>query len=118
MCVCPDIQEDDHHHSQTTCSQNCIYKGKEIPDGKETIPDGGPPCKRCACNKGVISCRDPVCDCTAKNSAHDVCCPQCDPNQTCRHQELQQVLFRSGERWIYQCQTCECLVITKIFSFT
>lgn len=86
-----------------------MYRGREVRDGEEMIPDGQP-CQRCTCSLGVISCRDPTCDCSLKSSSKDKCCPQCDPDQTCRHQELPQVIFRSGERWIYQCQTCECWV--------
>lgn len=44
------------------------------------------------------------------------CCPQCRPNPSskseCRHQEIAGVTFDSGQRWIYQCQSCECLVLT------
>lgn len=27
----------------------------------------------------------------------------------CRHQELNKTFYDSGQRWIYQCQSCECL---------
>lgn len=40
------------------------------------------------------------------------CCPHCEPRYRCRHQEMHHVTFRSGERWLYQCQICECLVST------
>ncbi|KOB72761.1 Protein kinase C-binding protein NELL1 [Operophtera brumata] len=38
------------------------------------------------------------------------CCPHCEARYHCRHQEMHHVTFRSGERWLYQCQICECLV--------
>jgi hypothetical protein len=42
----------------------------------------------------------------------ELCCPQCrsSKSQQCRHQEKSDVTFDSGQRWIYQCQSCECLV--------
>ncbi|XP_032793634.2 protein kinase C-binding protein NELL1 isoform X2 [Daphnia magna] len=41
----------------------------------------------------------------------ELCCPQCrsSKSQQCRHQEKSNVIFDSGQRWIYQCQSCECL---------
>jgi len=88
----------------------CMFEGREVGNGLSVSP-AGQPCRRCECSSGVISCRDPTCDCSVSGgSASDKCCPQCDPNAACRHQELKHVVFRSGERWIYQCQTCECLV--------
>lgn len=76
----------------------------------ETVPQAGNPCRSCTCKNGVVTCKDPVCDCSAPGSRTDKCCPQCDPAASCRHQDLHYLIFRSGERWIYQCQTCECLV--------
>lgn len=91
----------------------------EIPDG-ERVPPHNQLCKICTCNKGVISCEEPVCNCSTwkKESGRDLCCPQCDPKESCLHQELKHIVFRSGEQWIYQCQTCECLVSHKTYSHT
>jgi len=86
-----------------------MFEGREVGNGLSVSP-AGQPCRRCECSSGVISCRDPTCDCSVSGgSTSDKCCPQCDPNAACRHQELKHVMFRSGEKWIYQCQTCECL---------
>ena len=100
----------------------------EVADGEEAVPPGRP-CERCSCSRGVLACRGPQCDCEGSGSGSGsgragvgprphrpprACCPQCDPAASCRHQELHHVVFRSGERWIYQCQTCECLVGVKI----
>lgn len=87
----------------------------EIPDGERVSPRNQP-CKVCTCNKGVISCEEPVCNCSTwkKGNGRDLCCPQCDPRWSCLHQELKHIVFRSGEQWIYQCQTCECLVSHSI----
>ncbi|XP_026288401.1 protein kinase C-binding protein NELL1-like isoform X2 [Frankliniella occidentalis] len=91
------------------CKLSCVAGELEVPDGGEAVPPGRP-CERCSCSEGVLSCRGPDCDCSgAGPRAPRACCPQCDPAASCRHQELHHVVFRSGERWIYQCQTCECL---------
>ncbi|XP_069703335.1 protein kinase C-binding protein NELL1-like isoform X3 [Periplaneta americana] len=99
QCTCPKDRGPD-------CKLSCMFEGTEVGNGL-TISPAGQPCRRCECSSGVISCKDPACDCSG--SVSDKCCPQCDPSAACRHQELKHVVFRSGERWIYQCQTCECL---------
>ncbi|XP_076682027.1 protein kinase C-binding protein NELL1 isoform X4 [Andrena cerasifolii] len=104
-CVCPP-QED--NHTVEECRLSCWFESREVANG-ETLAPAGNPCRRCTCKDGVITCRDPICDCSAPGSHRDKCCPQCDPAASCRHQELHHLVFRSGERWIYQCQTCECL---------
>ncbi|XP_076249643.1 protein kinase C-binding protein NELL1 [Calliopsis andreniformis] len=104
-CVCP-VQED--NHTVEECRLSCWFENREVENG-ETLSPAGNPCRRCTCKDGVITCRDPICDCSAPGSHRDKCCPQCDPAASCRHQELHHLVFRSGERWIYQCQTCECL---------
>lgn len=100
--------------------KDCVHRGKEMADGSEWVEGGG--CETCSCNKGVITCHALPCLCQAHNShnigfprppnpiAPNSCCPQCDPVNDCRHQELHHVIFHSGERWVYQCETCECLV--------
>ncbi|XP_050490678.1 protein kinase C-binding protein NELL1-like isoform X2 [Bombus huntii] len=104
-CVCP-LQED--NRTMEECRLSCWFENREVRNG-ETLAPAGNPCRRCTCKDGVITCKDPICDCSAPGSHRDKCCPQCDPAASCRHQELHHLVFRSGERWIYQCQTCECL---------
>lgn len=89
----------------------CIFEKIEIPDGGRVNP-GNQPCNICTCNKGVITCEIPPCNCSTWSGGEDreICCPQCDPRESCKHQEMQNVVFESGAQWIYQCQTCECLV--------
>lgn len=89
----------------------CLFEDMEIADGERVSPHNQP-CNICTCNKGVITCEEPACNCSTwkKGSGRDLCCPQCDPKESCLHQELKHIVFRSGEQWIYQCQTCECLV--------
>lgn len=99
---------------QTTnheCKLSCMFENNEIPDQGQ-VPPRNQPCSVCTCSKGVITCTEPSCDCSKwkRSEDRDLCCPQCDPNESCQHQELKHVTFKSGEQWIYQCQTCECLV--------
>ncbi|KAK0176776.1 hypothetical protein PV328_000881 [Microctonus aethiopoides] len=103
-CVCPH----DNIHPDEECKLSCWYDDREIVNS-QTFSPAGSPCRECTCKDGVVTCRDPICDCSAPSSRRDKCCPQCDPAASCRHQELHHLVFRSGERWIYQCQTCECL---------
>ncbi|XP_070164643.1 protein kinase C-binding protein NELL1 isoform X2 [Polyergus mexicanus] len=105
-CVCPlatNLEE-----TAEECRLNCWFKGREINNGDTWTQDENS-CRRCTCQDGVITCKDLVCDCSAPGSHRNKCCPQCNPAASCRHQELHHLVFRSGERWIYQCQTCECL---------
>lgn len=81
-----------------------MYNGKEFEDG--SVHRYG--CNECTCTAGVVSCSQVPCDCSVRSDS--TCCPHCDPANSCVHQELPHVVFTSGERWIYQCQTCECLV--------
>jgi hypothetical protein len=90
---------------------SCMFESNEIADQQKITPRNQP-CITCTCSKGVITCDEPSCDCSKwrRSDDRDLCCPQCDPNESCQHQELKHVTFKSGEQWIYQCQTCECLV--------
>ena len=91
--------------------KSCMFEGNEILD-QATIRPRNQPCSSCTCSKGVITCSEDPCDCSKWRGSEEskLCCPQCDPEQSCQHQELKHVTFKSGEQWIYQCQTCECLV--------
>nr|CAD7404178.1 unnamed protein product [Timema poppensis] len=91
------------------CKLSCSFEGKEVSNGATVSPTNNL-CRLCECMNGVMSCKDRPCDCSASGSASDVCCPRCNPNTKCTHQELKHVTFHSGEQWIYQCQTCECFV--------
>lgn len=97
--------------SESECKLSCMFENSEIPDQSQTNPKNQP-CTLCTCSKGVITCAEPPCDCSKwiKSEGRELCCPQCDPTESCQHQELKHVTFKSGEQWIYQCQTCECLV--------
>ncbi|KAM0736234.1 Protein kinase C-binding protein NELL1 [Formica fusca] len=105
-CVCPPATN--LEETAEKCRLSCWFKGREINNGDTWTQDENS-CRRCTCQDGVITCKDLVCDCSAPGSHRNKCCPQCNPAASCRHQELHHLVFRSGERWIYQCQTCECL---------
>ncbi|XP_064488936.1 protein kinase C-binding protein NELL2-like isoform X2 [Ornithodoros turicata] len=91
-----------------TCSLSCDYMGREYMNGD--VWPGGPAsgsCSTCTCKDGVAVCRQAQCDCNNPHVDTD-CCPQCDRSSYCEHQEAN-VRFANGERWVYQCQICECL---------
>uniref|UniRef100_A0A336MBC7 CSON008848 protein n=1 Tax=Culicoides sonorensis TaxID=179676 RepID=A0A336MBC7_CULSO len=102
-CQCTEDEKPD-------CRLSCMFEDNEIPDGGKVSPRNQP-CKVCTCSRGVITCEETPCNCSTwrRGNGRDLCCPQCDPRESCQHQELKHVTFRSGEQWIYQCQTCECL---------
>ncbi|XP_060800674.1 protein kinase C-binding protein NELL1 isoform X1 [Amyelois transitella] len=104
------------------CELSCSWQGKVMSDGSRWAEEGG--CRRCACRGGVATCERAPCDCDLRDNrtssslttdaslgvAPASCCPHCEPRFHCRHQEMHHVTFRSGERWLYQCQICECLL--------
>lgn len=102
-CHCPE-------NLDKNCQLNCMFEDREITDGSIVSPVNQP-CISCKCNKGVISCEENPCNCLTYSREKDLnCCPQCDENESCQHQELPHVYFKSGEKWIYNCEKCECLV--------
>ncbi|CAG9563346.1 unnamed protein product [Danaus chrysippus] len=102
------------------CELSCSWQGRIVSDGGRWSEAGG--CRACSCARGVAVCEDAVCSCDTDNTsltfhssesiplAPASCCPHCDARYHCRHQEMHHVTFRSGERWLYQCQICECLL--------
>ncbi|KAJ0179543.1 hypothetical protein K1T71_005255 [Dendrolimus kikuchii] len=110
------------------CELSCAWQGRVMEDGAQWREDGG--CVACACKRGVAACRRAPCACDfATTHSHNAsatlatfgstmpsvvappsCCPHCEARYHCRHQEMHHVTFRSGERWLYQCQICECLL--------
>ncbi|XP_076060602.1 protein kinase C-binding protein NELL1-like isoform X1 [Oratosquilla oratoria] len=91
----------------TSCSLACVVDGEEKDNGDVWTPEGSP-CAQCVCNEGRVTCDRFMCDCSDPR-VNVSCCPHCDPRASCSHQQEAHVSFRSGQRWIYQCQTCECL---------
>lgn len=99
-----------------TCELGCTWQGSIVMSGSRWSEPGG--CRSCVCEAGVVTCADKLCHCdiTQNDTLSSVaqapmsCCPQCESRYHCRHQEMHHVTFRSGERWLYQCQICECLL--------
>ncbi|XP_041972767.1 protein kinase C-binding protein NELL1-like [Aricia agestis] len=103
------------------CDLSCSWQGGVVSDGARWAEAGG--CRACSCRAGVARCERALCACDIDNTtlslassdmsaalAPAACCPHCDERFHCRHQEMHHVRFRSGERWLYQCQICECLL--------
>ncbi|GAB6022819.1 NEL-like 2 (chicken) [Chamberlinius hualienensis] len=93
-------------HNLSSCSLNCIHDGIERKNGS-TWPLQGSSCTDCQCLNGIASCERYPCDCSDPRVNLD-CCPHCDRTSKCQHQE-HNTLYENGQRWIYQCQQCECL---------
>ncbi len=96
-------------NSERICSNNCIHNNIEYSDGNEWTSDNDS-CMKCSCNKGVVTCHKPTCNC--KDAQIDLdCCPQCDiSSRVCHHQQDPSIKYRTGQTWVYDCQMCECMV--------
>ncbi|XP_049825939.1 protein kinase C-binding protein NELL2-like isoform X2 [Aethina tumida] len=94
------------------CRLSCVYGGVEVADGARISPplgaNGVGKCEECVCERGVMQCEKPACDCSAPGASEDECCPQCIERYSCKHQEIKDVVLSHGQQWSYQCQTCEC----------
>ena len=84
--------------SSKECKNSCLFENNEILDNTQISPRNQP-CSVCTCSKGVITCQEPPCDCSnwEESKNRELCCPQCDPKESCQHQELKHVTFKSGE---------------------
>nr|CAH7721016.1 unnamed protein product [Callosobruchus chinensis] len=98
LCECPSTNQH--------CKLSCLFEGKEVAHGVALAPKNDP-CQTCTCDRGIMRCEEPNSEVVIGPPAS--CCPQCDPRLACRHQELTGVVLAHGERWLYQCETCECL---------
>ncbi|KAG5897029.1 hypothetical protein JTB14_021751 [Gonioctena quinquepunctata] len=99
ICQCPPTRPD--------CKLSCMYEGREILHGQSVSPKRKP-CETCTCERGVMECEKPKCDCNLPGSDENPCCPRCNRKHACRHQELPSVILNHGDQWSYQCQVCEC----------
>ncbi|KAL3884140.1 hypothetical protein ACJMK2_030360 [Sinanodonta woodiana] len=91
---------------EVACVKNCISEGAEHKNDS-TWRSRFDKCMQCTCFNGVTQCHRVQCNCSDKNVDKE-CCPQCDTTSQCHHQETM-VWKGNGERWIFECQTCECL---------
>ncbi|XP_016659491.1 protein kinase C-binding protein NELL1 isoform X5 [Acyrthosiphon pisum] len=109
-CKCPTTHANAGNIS-SKCKSSCLYKDgsnvvTEVNDGAWFSKD----CTNCTCTSGRLRCSRIECDCTNNDHVQSICCAHCNAQASCVHQELTNVMFRSGQQWIYQCQTCECLM--------
>ncbi|KAH9497372.1 Thrombospondin N-terminal -like domains containing protein, partial [Dermatophagoides farinae] len=94
------------------CPKTCIINGMERKNGEQWPASLKDPCTICQCVKGVVSCEPKKCDCSQKNSIDSQCCPEChsySSKKVCYHQENHHLVYKNGERWTYECETCECM---------
>ena len=100
------------------CPKTCIINGMERKNGEQWPASLKDPCTICQCVKGVVSCEPKKCDCSQKNSIDSQCCPEChsySSKKVCYHQENHHLVYKNGERWTYECETCECMVMSFQF---
>lgn len=76
-CQCPP--------NSRSCKHSCMFEDTEVEDGKSFSPPGKP-CHRCSCNRGVLKCEEPKCNCSLPGARENNCCPQCDYSKACHHQ--------------------------------
>ena len=118
----PALNEVDSTSTPTTPTtidcQLCTVNGLQRRQG-EWWPSEEDSCSTCHCSEGVVRCEAKECDCSDVQMHLDGhqqhCCPQCSgvagrSAKVCLHQEDRMKVFSSGERWNYDCQTCECMV--------
>ena len=86
------------------CSSDCRLEGQSWSDGSEWR-DG---CNQCRCEGGRLQCQHLQCDCASPHS-DQACCPQCQISPHCPHQDIPGLTFSPGQRWVHDCQECECL---------
>ncbi|XP_050437668.1 protein kinase C-binding protein NELL2-like isoform X2 [Adelges cooleyi] len=94
------------------CKSSCLVKAnngstEELENGSWFMPQE---CTNCTCVSGNLKCGRIECDCSNEDHKKLSCCAKCDAQSSCSHQEIPNVWFHSGQQWVYQCQTCECLM--------
>lgn len=125
-------------HNLITLNYSACITVEGIHQNGQTWTSHKNPCISCQCREGVATCSRLPCPASCstgnirsssnRNATDPSCCPQCrnssvegssrnSQNHQCRHQELPNVTFNSGQRWIYKCQSCECLVRFLYFNF-
>nr|XP_027204344.1 protein kinase C-binding protein NELL2-like [Dermatophagoides pteronyssinus] len=98
--------------TDSICPKTCIVNGMERKHNERWPVSSKDPCTICQCVQGVVSCQLKQCDCSQKNSIDSQCCPECHINsdeKVCYHQENHHRVYKNGERWTYECETCECM---------
>lgn len=108
------------YNNDQICSTECMVKGVSHPDGSQWY-DG---CKECRCQNGVASCDTVQHSCSNCSTISNIdCCPQqCHTTTNTNnrnHKPSKCQLFddigmtikeyHNGQKWLEQCQECECL---------
>lgn len=93
---------------------DCISEGKERENGDVWAPENAK-CSQCLCSNGKVTCDRFICDCTSPH-VDPICCPQCNLKSFCHHPSYPGRTYASGQKWIHQCETCECFV--RLFPHT
>ncbi|XP_029650275.1 protein kinase C-binding protein NELL1 isoform X1 [Octopus sinensis] len=88
------------------CSHGCIFEGYYHENNSRWISEIDV-CSDCSCKRGVVKCHQRECDCS-KRKINYSCCPHCAEKRSCPHQE-HSLEMSHGQKWVYECQTCECL---------
>ena len=100
----------------------CVVDGIEYQDGSQWREG----CSECQCLNGVTSCQALSCsNCSIMTDNKEArnCCPQClsgndsEPPRKCQllqglEAKIQE--YHNGQKWLSQCQECECLVGKKL----
>ena len=100
----------------------CVVDGIEHQDGSQWREG----CSECQCLNGVTSCQALSCsNCSIMTDTKEArnCCPQClsgndsEPPRKCQllqglEAKIQE--YHNGQKWLSQCQECECLVGKKL----
>ena len=100
----------------------CVVDGIEHQDGSQWREG----CSECQCLNGVTSCQALSCsNCSIMTDTKEArnCCPQClsgndsEPPRKCQllqglEAKIQE--YHNGQKWLSQCQECECLVSKKL----
>lgn len=94
----------------SACSTSCIVDAFERMHAERWPLSGRESCTMCECNEGVVECKPKTCDCNDPDSDGQ-CCPQCtNTAKVCHHQENSEIVFTNAQKWVYDCQTCQCRV--------
>ncbi|XP_053396211.1 protein kinase C-binding protein NELL1-like [Mercenaria mercenaria] len=88
------------------CHKNCLYGTFEHTNGDKWMSELNK-CLACECKDGVSECFKNECNCSADDVDLE-CCQHCDASATCYHADTNAV-YNNGERWQFECDTCECL---------
>lgn len=103
-CQCPSKSWD----GSESCSGDCEVNGQTKSHGSKWKSHVDS-CFQCSCTFGVTNCTRRECDCSEEEVDYN-CCPQCKKSVDCIDQLDASVTYKNGEKWLFQCKSCSCLV--------